>query len=121
MNSEGHTKLSPLLVGPGKAGTPLHWALPQELTPALQRDSPPLTMSGRNHLDEMDIVELTLPLTRGRWPQGPRLNSSAVTQAHIQGFGLDHHKIYPIYIPLEHMKGLVLWNDLCRISMTWGR
>ena len=44
MNAEGHAKLAPLLAGPGKAGTPLHWALPQELTPALWRDSPPLTI-----------------------------------------------------------------------------
>lgn len=63
IKSEGHAKLAPLLVVPGKAGTPLHWALPQELTPAVGRDSPPVTMSGRNCPDGMDIVELTLSLT----------------------------------------------------------
>ena len=78
-------------------------------------------MSGRNRPNEMDILKLTLPPTRGRWPQGPKLNISAFTQAHIQGFGLIHYKIYPVYIPLERMKGLILWNDICRIFMTWGR
>lgn len=123
MNAEGHAKLAPLLAGPGKAGTPLHWALPQELTPALWRDSPPLTMSRRNRPVRMNRVELTLPFTRGRWPQGPRLNmnSTAITQAHIQGLGLAHHKIYPIYILLERMKGPDPWNDICRIFMTWSR
>ena len=29
---------------------------------------------------------------------------------------LAHSNIYPIYDLLEHVKGLVLWNQSCRIS-----
>ena len=31
-----------------------------------------------------------------------------------------HPTIYPIYEQLEHMKGLILQNQNCRVSMTLG-
>lgn len=36
-------------------------------------------------------------------------------QAHIQSFELAHPNIL-----LEYVKGLILWNQSCKISMTWG-
>lgn len=36
------------------------------------------------------------------------------------GFGLAYSNINPIYDPLELIKGLVLPNNNCRISMTSG-
>jgi hypothetical protein len=46
------------------------------------------------------------------------MTESATTQAQIQGFGLAHPSIYPIYDQLEHVKGWVLQIQSCRISMT---
>ena len=46
------------------------------------------------------------------------MTSSATTQAQIQGFELAHPNIYLIYELLEHVKGLTLQNQNCRISMT---
>ena len=42
-----------------------------------------------------------------------------ITQAQIQGLELIHPNIYLIYEFLEHMKGLVLQKQSCRIS--WHR
>ena len=41
-------------------------------------------------------------------------DSSATTQAQIQGFELAHPKIYIIHELLEHMKGPVLMIQSCR-------
>ena len=59
------------------------------------------------------------------WPLGSRhradrLNSSNATQAQTHSFELTHSNIYPTYEQLEKMKGLVLQNQSCRISMTQG-
>jgi hypothetical protein len=43
-----------------------------------------------------------------------------ITQAQIQGLELIHPNIYLIYEFLEHMKGLVLQKQSCRISMAQG-
>lgn len=42
------------------------------------------------------------------------MTSSATTLS----LGLAHSNIYPIYGLLDHVKGLVLWNDSHGISMT---
>ena len=47
-------------------------------------------------------------------------DSSATTQAQIQGFELAHPKIYIIHELLGHMKGPVLLIRSGRISMTQG-
>lgn len=54
------------------------------------------------------------------WSQWPRMTSSAITQTHIRGVRLVHPNIFPTYDRLERGKGLGLWKDSCRISMTWG-
>lgn len=65
--------------------------------------------------------ELALPLTscqtmgRGN-PRGHGLKNSATTQAEIQSYKLAHLISYPIYEPLEHMKGPLLWNRSQRKS-----
>lgn len=41
-------------------------------------------------------------------------------QAHIRGCELSHPNIYPVYGLREVVKGLVLWNQSFRISMTRG-
>lgn len=48
------------------------------------------------------------------------LTNSDTTQVQIQGFELVHAYIFPIYELLEYMKGLVLQNEICRISITQG-
>ena len=47
------------------------------------------------------------------------MTNAASTEAKIQDFELAHSNIYLIYELLEHVKGLVLQNQSCRISMTW--
>lgn len=65
----------------------------------------------------MQAGELSLNLSWGGQAQWrSRLSNSAITQACIQDFELANS----IYGLLEHAQGLVLWNYLCRISMTWG-
>lgn len=49
-------------------------------------------------------------------PWGHGLTNSATTQAEIQSYELAHLISYPIYEPLEHMKGPLLWNVSQRIS-----
>ena len=48
------------------------------------------------------------------------LNNYTASQVSIQGFEVIHHKIYPIYDLLEHMKGLVFHTKSCRVTMTQG-
>lgn len=50
--------------------------------------------------------------------QNPQLRSSATTQTQILGLGLAHPYIYNIYDLLEHVKGLVLQNNIHRFSKT---
>lgn len=64
----------------------------------------------------MGVRELLTPL-RGSGPT-TRLSSSATIQTHIQDLVLGLSNIYPLYVPLQHVKGLVLGNHSCRISMT---
>jgi hypothetical protein len=52
-----------------------------------------------------------------RGNHGSRLTNSATTQAQIQGFEQAYENIYNIYELLEHMKGLFLQKQSCRISM----
>lgn len=47
-----------------------------------------------------------------------KLTSSATTQVQIHGLELAYPNIYLVYELLEHVKGLVLQNQSCRISMT---
>lgn len=47
------------------------------------------------------------------------LNTTATAQAQTL-FGLAHPNIYPTYELPEHVKGLVLQNQRCRLSMTRG-
>jgi hypothetical protein len=49
------------------------------------------------------------------WPKGQ--TDSATTQYQIQVFEV-HPNIYPIYELLELVKGTILQNQSCRISMT---
>lgn len=49
-----------------------------------------------------------------------RLTNSATTQAQIQDSEMTHHDISPIHELLVFMKGLVLQNQSCRVSMTQG-
>jgi hypothetical protein len=53
-----------------------------------------------------------------RYRRAGRLINSATTQAKIQGFKLAHPNIYPICELLKPMKGTVLQNQSCMISMT---
>lgn len=46
------------------------------------------------------------------WSQWPR-----ITQTHILGIRLVYPNIFPIYDPLECVKGLCLWKDSCWIYM----
>lgn len=48
------------------------------------------------------------------------MNNYTASQVSIQGFEFIHHKIYPIYDLLEHMKGLVFHTKSCRVTMTQG-
>ena len=59
------------------------------------------------------------PWWRGHGRAG-KLTNSATTQVLIQAFELAHPNIYPISELLEHVKGLVLQIQSCRISMTQG-
>lgn len=47
-------------------------------------------------------------------------NLAISIQAHIQSFELAHPNIYTIYDLLECVKGLILWNQSRKISMTWS-
>ncbi|MEJ1278319.1 hypothetical protein NN561_009241 [Cricetulus griseus] len=94
---------------------------PLSLATAMGEMVPPLTIQ---------VVELTLwyrcrrdgpdPHLSGAVPVRLRLVSSAITQAHIQGFELAHSNIYSICDLLERVKGVVLWNHSLGISMTQG-
>jgi hypothetical protein len=57
------------------------------------------------------------PWWRGHGRAG-KLTNSATTQVLIQAFELAHPNIYPISELLEHVKGLVLQIQSCRVSMT---
>lgn len=65
------------------------------------------------HKPPVAFVELTEEVLKSSlWWCGCRraggLTKSDITQSQIQGFVLPHHKIYPIYELLGHMKGPVL-------------
>lgn len=78
----------------------------------------PHSWSGRAGSSGMGQGELALPLTWGGWSQWSRSTFSVPTQTHILGLVLAHPHIFPIQVLLEHGKGLVLWNNSLRISMT---
>jgi hypothetical protein len=46
------------------------------------------------------------------------LTTLAIIQAQSQGFELVYPKIYIYCEQFDHVKGLVLLNQICRISMT---
>lgn len=55
---------------------------------------------------------------RGWCRRARRLTNSAATQTQIQGSELAHPNVYSTCELLEHVKGLVLLIQSCRISMT---
>jgi hypothetical protein len=63
-----------------------------------------------------NVIELALVARLHRTTGG--LTNSATTQGQIQGFGLAHTNIYLIYKLLDCMKGQVVQNQSCRISIT---
>lgn len=82
--------------------------------PALERNGPtPHHRHMKAVADGMSLGDLALPLT---WWDCPGLTSSATIQIQILSLGLAH----PFYDLLECVKGLVLWNNICRISKTWS-
>lgn len=125
---EGPVELAPPFAGSGKAG-PTHQR-------KLQKESWPLTLMGEffplnlgNMVPSltMGIGEVSAPRLRGweRWKGGARpqwlgFTRVAITQAHNRCLGLAHCNFYPIYDLLEHVKRLVLCNNICRISKTQG-
>lgn len=82
--------------------------------------SPPLTMSmGELALNAWAQKSCLHSSPKGKQTQCPRLTSSITTQTHIQSCHLVHLNIYPIVL-LQQVKGIVLWNDIQRISTTRG-
>lgn len=67
---------------------------------------------GRSGPDSIGIEEPGVLPTRRGWGATPVAwtNQFTATRAHIQGLGLAHPDIYPIYVLLERIKGLILWN-----------
>lgn len=117
------------LAGPGKAGSVPHWTLHKETWPQPSQDSchlPPSILGSDGHTlhhelrrtDPDGIRGLTLAPLQCRvatviWSDKPSFHPGL----HL-GFGLVHANIYSIWDLLGHVKGLVLWNDASRISMT---
>ncbi|KAL6035433.1 hypothetical protein STEG23_001178 [Scotinomys teguina] len=73
--------------------------------------APPLTM---------DMEELALPPHLKGPSQWSGPTNSATTQTYTLSLEIAHPNIYPIYDLLECVKGLFLWNNNHRISMTQG-